>query len=172
MKRQPLHKRLKTVWKSASLWFDDMFRLSSGVEPTFSEHAVRRRLLPEAILLSCAAGPSGRTFLTWRNSSGRSPPMMVNPKPWGLFLRDVFRIEPCSWDGSRVKPRAPGPGSSMGYKKKKNHKQLKIQIQMSKYLAKFFSELNIKYFLIRKTNLFKSNLTQLNTGQSSNDETY
>lgn len=63
--------------------------------------------LPEAILLSCAAGPSLRTFFTWRNSSGRSPPMMVKPKPWGLFFRVVRKIAPCSWDGSRVNPLKP-----------------------------------------------------------------
>lgn len=63
--------------------------------------------LPEAILLSCAAGPSLSTFFTWRNSSGRSPPMMVKPKPWGLFFRVVRRIAPCNWDGSRVNPLKP-----------------------------------------------------------------
>lgn len=63
--------------------------------------------LPEAILLSCAAGPSLRTFFTWRNSSGRSPPMMVKPNPWGLFFRVVRKIAPCSWDGSRVNPLKP-----------------------------------------------------------------
>lgn len=50
------------------------------VEPG-ADYLRRSCRLPEAILLSCAAGPSGSTFFTWRNSSGRSPPMMVNPKP-------------------------------------------------------------------------------------------
>lgn len=62
---------------------------------------------PEAILLSCAAGPSARTFFTCRNSSGRSPPMMVKPKPWWLFLRAVWYSSPFSWVGSRVNPGVP-----------------------------------------------------------------
>lgn len=40
--------------------------------------------------------------------------MMVNPKPWGLFLSAVCRMAPCSWDGSLVKLRNPLPGSSAG----------------------------------------------------------
>ena len=50
------------------------------------------------------AGPSFRTFLTWRNSSGRSPPMMVKPKPPGLFLRAACSRVPRRAPGSRVNP--------------------------------------------------------------------
>lgn len=59
--------------------------------------------LPVSIFPSCAAGPSGMTLFTWRNSSGSSPPMIVNPKPMLLFLRVVLRNVPFSWDASRVK---------------------------------------------------------------------
>lgn len=59
--------------------------------------------LPVSIFPSCAAGPSGITLFTCRNSSGSSPPMMVNPKPMLLFLRVVLRNVPFNWDASRVK---------------------------------------------------------------------
>lgn len=61
------------------------------------------RTLPVSIFPSCAAGPSGITLFTCRNSSGSSPPMMVNPKPMWLFFRVVLRKVPFSWDASRVK---------------------------------------------------------------------
>lgn len=57
---------------------------------------------PVAILPSAAAGPSGMTLFTCRNSSGSSPPMMVKPKPMLLFWSDVDRKLPFSWVGSRV----------------------------------------------------------------------
>lgn len=94
------------------------------------------------------------------------------PKALGAFSEG--RLQDRALQLGRISCEAPCSRTRFfyGVKKKKNHKQLKIQFHVSKHLAKFFSELNIKYFLIRKTNLFKSNLTQLNTGQSSNDETY
>lgn len=55
-----------------------------------------------AIFASAAAGPSGMTLLTCRNSSGSSPPMMVKPKPMLLFCSAVDRKLPFSWVGSRV----------------------------------------------------------------------
>lgn len=67
----------------------------------------RRFRSPDAILLSWAAGPSLSTFFTCRNSSVRSPPMMVNPNPWALFFSAVWYISPFSWLGSAVKPDAP-----------------------------------------------------------------
>lgn len=58
--------------------------------------------LPVAIFPSAAAGPSGMTLLTWRNSSGSSPPIIVKPKPMLLFWRDVDKKLPFSCVGSRV----------------------------------------------------------------------
>lgn len=55
-----------------------------------------------SIFPSWAAGPSGITLFTCRNSSGSSPPMMVNPKPMLLFCRAVDRKLPFSWVGSLV----------------------------------------------------------------------
>lgn len=55
-----------------------------------------------AIFASAAAGPSGMTLFTCRNSSGSSPPMMVKPKPMLLFCSAVDRKLPFSWVGSRV----------------------------------------------------------------------
>lgn len=60
------------------------------------------RLSPVAIFPSAAAGPSGITLLTWRNSSGSSPPIIVKPKPMLLFWSDVDKKLPFSWVGSRV----------------------------------------------------------------------
>lgn len=59
--------------------------------------------LPDEILPSCAAGPSFNTFFTCRNSSGLSPPIIVNPNPIVLFFSDVRISVPINWDGSRVK---------------------------------------------------------------------
>lgn len=58
--------------------------------------------LPVAIFPSAAAGPSGITLLTCRNSSGSSPPIIVKPKPMLLFWSDVDKKLPFSWVGSRV----------------------------------------------------------------------
>lgn len=58
--------------------------------------------LPVSIFPSWAAGPSGITLFTCRNSSGSSPPMMVNPKPMLLFCKAVDRKLPFSWVGSLV----------------------------------------------------------------------
>ncbi|KAF3854678.1 hypothetical protein F7725_022733 [Dissostichus mawsoni] len=49
-----------------------------------------------------AAGPSGITLFTCRNSSGSSPPMIVKPNPMLLFCRAVDRKFPFSWVGSLV----------------------------------------------------------------------
>lgn len=67
-----------------------------------------------AILASAAAGPSGMTLFTCRNSSGSSPPMMVKPKPMALFCRAVDRKEPFSWAGSRVKAGFSAKGHGGG----------------------------------------------------------
>lgn len=58
--------------------------------------------VPVSIFPSCAAGPSGMTLLTCRNSSGSSPPMMVKPNPMLLFWRAVDKKEPFSCVGSSV----------------------------------------------------------------------
>lgn len=71
---------------------------------------------PDAILLSWAAGPSLSTFFTCRNSSVRSPPMMVNPNPWELFFSAVWYISPLSWLGSEVKPDALPLPAHKGYR--------------------------------------------------------
>lgn len=63
----------------------------------------REVISPGAILPSCAAGPSFSTFFTCRNSSGLSPPIIVNPNPIVLFFKDVRIRAPNNWDGSRVK---------------------------------------------------------------------
>lgn len=81
------------------------FHFSSSVVSV--EVHLQKLCSPEAILLSWAAGPSLSTFFTCRNSSVRSPPMMVKPNPWGLFFSAVWYNSPFSWLGSAVKPDVP-----------------------------------------------------------------
>lgn len=71
--------------------------------------------LPVSIFPSCAAGPSGITLFTCRNSSGSSPPMIVKPNPMLLFCRAVDRKVPFSWVGSLV-----NNGFSVGLQIQKN----------------------------------------------------
>ena len=49
-----------------------------------------------------AAAPSGTTLFIWRNSSGSSPPTIVNPNPSGLFSMGTLCRVPCSLSGSLV----------------------------------------------------------------------
>lgn len=80
--------------------------LSSGTLEMIKVH-LQNFCSPDAILLSRAAGPSLSTFFTCRNSSVRSPPMMVKPNPWVLFFSAVWYSSPFSWLGSAVKPKVP-----------------------------------------------------------------
>lgn len=73
-----------------------------GAEPPQNHNNRESGSVPVAIFASAAAGPSGMTLLTCRNSSGSSPPMMVKPKPMLLFCSAVDRKLPFSWVGSRV----------------------------------------------------------------------
>lgn len=79
-----------------------------------------RVCLPVAIFLSCAAGPSGMTLLTCRNSSGSSPPMIVKPNPMLLLCRAVDRKLPFSCVGSRVN-RGFSAGAKRWATNHKNH---------------------------------------------------
>lgn len=88
----------RNLWKSRSAPYTLL------IEKNYSNgDSAAQGSLPVSIFPSCAAGPSGITLFTCRNSSGSSPPMMVNPKPMLLFLRVVLRNVPFNWDASRVK---------------------------------------------------------------------
>lgn len=91
------------LWPSKEKHRKKLLICTLGKRDVTKQFSKAARSLPVSIFPSCAAGPSGITLFTCRNSSGSSPPMMVNPKPMLLFFRVVLRNVPFNWDASRVK---------------------------------------------------------------------